>query len=265
MINLDAHDISDVTSENISDYILSMRGYAPTTIQSELGRIRRFFKFAYLDGYTKSNLELDVPKFGHSVPMKEANIWTKEELKQLLSVIDRGNAVGKRDYAMILLAVDLGMRIIDIISLRLENIDWTQGSIEFNQCKTKGALCLPLSDRVGLAIIDYLKFARPKTTCQNVFVNHLPPYQTVSGFSNKFTWYVRKAGITKKPNRRYGMHSLRNTVATRMLENDVPFDVIIPFIGHSDENTLNRYLGMDIENLRKCALSFDTEVANAGV
>jgi site-specific recombinase XerD len=259
MIKSGVVDIVDITPTHISEYILSMKGHAPTTMQSELGRIRRFFKFAYLEKYTDGNLELAIPKFGHSVPLKDANIWSKDELNQLLSVIDCGNATGKRDYAIIVMAIDLGMRTSDIISLTFENFDWGRGSIEFNQRKTKSSLTLPLSERAGLAIIDYLKYARPKTVCQNVFVRHSPPYDAISKFSEKFHWYVRKAGITKDPNRRYGMHSLRNTVATRMLENGIPFDMIFPFVGHSDENTLNRYLGMDIENLRKCALSFEAE------
>jgi site-specific recombinase XerD len=260
MIKSGIDDVANITPLNISEYILTMRGNAPTSMQGDLGRIRNFFKFAYLERYIDKNLEDAVPKYGGSMPLKEANIWSAEELERLLSIVDRSNAVGKRDYAIILLAVDLGMRISDITSLSLENIDWERGSVEFNQRKTKGALSLPMTERVGLAIIDYLKYARPTTVCQNVFVSHTPPYETIPRFSARFRWYVQKAGITRKPNRRYGMHSLRNTVATRMLENGIPFDVIFPFVGHSDENTLHRYLGMDIENLRKCALSFEMEV-----
>jgi len=265
MVALDISGVEQITPAHIADYILTMRGNAPTTMQGDLGRIRNFFKFAYLEGLTKNNLEDAVPKYGSSVPVNEANIWSREEIEQLLSIIDRGNATGKRDYAIILMAVDLGMRISDITSISFSSIDWERGSIDFNQRKTGKALSLPMSERVGLAIIDYLKYARPKTTCQTVFISHSPPYEAIPKFNHRFHWYVKKAGIAKKPHRRYGIHSLRNTIATRMLEHGVSFDVIFPFVGHGDANTLNRYLGMDIENLRKCALSFDAEVANGGI
>jgi site-specific recombinase XerD len=81
----------------------------------------------------------------------------------------------------------------------------------------------------------------------------------MQNFSGVFCKRVSAARVEKKFNRKYGLHSLRHTVATRMLENGVEFDKIAPFLGHSDESTLHVYLNSDIEHLRQCALSFEPE------
>jgi len=266
---LTANDIADVNAINgshISDYVVTLRGHAPATMKGALGRLRIFLKFLYLQDLTDRNMSDFVPSFHYGNVTRESHIWTKEELAQVLSAIDRNSAIGKRDYAACLLAIKLGVRSADISRLKLDNIKWDIPShLEFVQSKTKKALTLPLPEEVGLAIIDYLKYGRPKTECQNVFVRHIPPYDELPNFSGVFCKRVSAAGIPKKINRKYGLHSLRHTVATRMLEGGVEFDKIVPFLGHVNESTLHVYLNSDTEHLRQCALSFEpaqeTEVA----
>jgi site-specific recombinase XerD len=253
-------DLNQVKGSHISDYAITLRGHAAATMKSDLGRLRIFLKFLYLQGITAKNMAEYVPSFHYGRITRESNIWSKEELNQLLSSIDRSSPTGKRDYAASLLAIDLGLRNADIVALNLDNIHWDlPPHIEFAQSKTRKALTLPLPERVGLAIIDYLKYGRPKTEHQNVFVRHIAPYEAMRSFSGVFCKRVSEAGIPRKINRKYGLHSLRHTVATRMLENGVEFNLIAPFLGHADENTLHVYLNSDIEHLRQCALSFEPE------
>jgi site-specific recombinase XerD len=253
-------DVNKINGSHISDYAVTLRGHAAATMKGDLGRLRIFLKFLYQQGLTKKNMAEFVPSFRYGNAIRESHIWTKEELSQLLSSIDRSSPIGKRDYAASLLAVNLGIRNVDIINLKLENIKWdVPCCIEFVQSKTQKALTLPLPEEVGTAIIDYLKYGRPKTECQNVFVRHIAPYDAMRGFSGIFYQRVAAAGIPKKINRKYGLHSLRHTVATRMLEGGVEFEKIAPFLGHADESTLHVYLNSDIEHLRQCALSFEPE------
>jgi len=263
IIEHDVGTVEEITAIHVSNYILRLRGHAPTTMKGDLGRLRVFFKFLYNENLTSKNIVEYVPSFQYGSATRESNIWSKDELSKVLNSIDRSSAIGKRDYAACLFAVDLGMRISDIASLKLDDIRWEHPScIEFTQSKTKYSMTLPLPERVGLAVIDYLKYGRPKTECQKIFVKHISPYDGIERFSAMFYQRVAESGIEKKFRRKYGLHSLRHTIATKMLEGGVEFDKIAPFLGHADFNTLHVYLNSDIEHLRQCALSFETEVVS---
>ena len=91
--------------------------------------------------------------------------------------IDRSGSIGKRDYAMFLLATRLGLRASDIANLRFIDIDWENDEITITQYKTKKKITLPLLADIGNAIIDYLKYGRPKFTSQQVFISSRAPYK----------------------------------------------------------------------------------------
>lgn len=115
---------------------------------------------------------------------------------------------------------------------------------------------MPLSEKVGTAIIDYLR-VRPQTDSQYIFVNLNPPYGRMNSFNSSFEKYVARSGVKIQPKAHHGLHSLRATLATKLLSADVSPDVIFAFLGHVDRETLNHYLRLDVENLRECALSFE--------
>ena len=98
------------------------------------------------------------------------SVWTTDELKKLIAAIDRGSPKGKRDYAIILLACCLGMRSMDIKHLKMENFKWEDKKLVFTQSKTKTSTVLPLTPEVGWAVIDYLKYGRPKIESPYIFV-----------------------------------------------------------------------------------------------
>jgi Site-specific recombinase XerD len=98
------------------------------------------------------------------------SIWDDDDIISILSCIDRGNPIGKRDYAMILLALRLGLRGSDIKGMKLCDINWEQDTITIVQQKTKESVALPLSIEVGHAIIDYLKNSQPISKQPYVFL-----------------------------------------------------------------------------------------------
>ncbi|MBP6919339.1 MAG: tyrosine-type recombinase/integrase [Legionellaceae bacterium] len=106
--------------------------------------------------------------FAAKTPMVQArkqtripSVWTTEELRRLIEVIDRGSPKGKRDYAIILLACCLGMRCTDIKNLKMDNFHWEEKKLVFIQSKTRRSLSLPLTQEVGWAVIDYLLCGAP--------------------------------------------------------------------------------------------------------
>jgi len=178
----------------------------------------------------------------------------------LLVAIDRGSPVGKRDYAIVLLAVRLGMRVGDIRDLRLEDLRWTEARIERVQTKTGVPVVLPLTEEIGAALIAYLREGRPPTARREVFLRHLAPFEPFGPYDNLYhivTTYRRRAGIELPPKSRKGLHSLRHTVATRLLEAGVALETISGILGHRSPETTRLYTKVDLAALRSAALDLE--------
>ena len=137
-----------------------------------------FLAFLAATGRTPQNLACRLPPHRHLRHESEPHLWTAEEIRRVLAVIDRQSATGKRDYAMILVTARLGLRISDLRQLELGDLDWRAKTITIVQHKTGRPLSLPLLDDVGWAIIDYVRQGRPETGCAKVFVKHRYPFGT---------------------------------------------------------------------------------------
>ena len=122
------------------------------------------------------------------------------------------------------------------------------------QKKTGMPLTLPLPDDVGWAIIDYIRNGRPDSDSENIFVSFTPPYQELTKYSNYVAKYMRKAGLYSGEHRRVGMHTLRRSLATAMLENNVPVTVIAQTLGHGDLHTVGSYIRVSTKLLKQCAM-----------
>lgn len=247
---------SDITSEIISSYAISLNGLARSSIRDRLCRIRQLLHIAYLLEYTEEDLSVYVPTYNLGQSQSKVKIWKSAEIDKVLDTIDRSNPRGLRDAAYVTIASELGMRSKDIANLKLSDIDWEECSISFTQSKTGKANPLPLNEKTGQAIIEYLK-VRPETDSEFLFVSMNPPHGKIKSFNSSFDKYVKRSGVSVPFNAHHNLHSLRATLATRLLEKDVSPDEIASFLGHSDRESLHNYIRMDIEHLRNCALSFE--------
>src|ERR1700722_13534505 len=160
----------------IHNYIKTLSGYTYKTVEQIICSLRAFFRFLL-------EIEEVSTDFAEKTPMVQArkqtripSVWTTDELKKLITAIDRGSPKGKRDYAIILLACCLGMRSGDIKHLKMENLKWEEKKLIFIQSKTKNPTVLPLTPEIGWAIIDYLKHGRPKIDTPYIFVKHMAPF-----------------------------------------------------------------------------------------
>jgi len=253
-------DFKDITLEIINAYIRTLAGYK--TVQPCITSLRAFFRFLNQEGTVATDFATKMPIVKVRKQTAIPSVWTHEELKKLIDAIDRGNPKGKRDYAIILIACRLGLRCVDIKNLCLDNFKWVEKKLCFIQSKTKRLCELPLVADVGWAVIDYLKHGRPKVDSQCVFIRHTAPFLPFSeGSLNQIIRsYVVKAHISthKKPR---GMHSLRHTMASCLLEKDTPLPVISDILGHLGTNSTAVYLKVDMKRLAECPLDFE-EVIN---
>jgi site-specific recombinase XerD len=256
----DIHDLNGLTSDLMSRFIATMVGLAPVTIAERISALRQYFKFAYLNEFTAKPIAMYLPHSPQRVRTKLPTVWSEEQIESLINAIDTTTPIGKRDYAIILLGARLGIRIGDILNLTINDIDWAGKQLSIIQGKTREPLMLPLPTDAGWAIIDYLKNGRPVTTYQNIFVVHNAPYAGCpfkSTLRQNLSKALRRAGIQIDKTKHYGWHSLRHSLATNLLQNNVETSTISDILGHSDPQIAKHYLRVDMKGLLKCALEVE--------
>ena len=233
--------------------------YQPTSMRTVLSGLRSFTRFAAQRGLITSDLTMAVPKsFGRKTAL--IPVITAEEEKLMLAAVDRRTTVGKRDFAILLLALRLGLRSIDIIRLKLDDIKWRTDSISIIQQKTLRQLEVPLLADVGNAIIDYLLNGRPESNSPYVFLRSQAPHVNLSSRAGLYSMVASrmgKAGIRQEKGERRGPHCLRHSLAARMLAGETPLPVISAVLGHANKESTKVYLSTDSEHLRHCALGLE--------
>jgi integrase len=183
------------------------------------------------------------------------SFYTAAEVNIVENSVNRSSGVGKRNYAMLLLASRLGLRASDIANLQFSNIDWDNNVLTLVMHKTGKVIELPLLADVGNAIIDYLQHGRPQTVSQNVFLSCKAPYvpATKSMVCSAINNIICKSGIDVSA-KHHGPHSLRHSLASVMLEKGTTLPVISESLGHRSTETTLTYLKIDIKSLIECAI-----------
>lgn len=251
-------DISTVGSSQILSYLRTMASRAQRTIATTISTLKQYFEFLSKEKYIENDASKGIPKPQHGRTGKLPNIWKSDQIEKLLNSIDRSNPIGKRDYAILLLVTHLGLRDSDVQNLTFENLHWQECCIRLIQSKTGRPLELPLEQEVGEAIIDYLKYGRPiQDKTQYVFVRHSAPFGKCNNYFHVMRKYLSAAGVSFDREKSHGLHTLRYSLATKLLEHEVPIETISEILGHASVNTTKIYLQADLETLRQCALNPD--------
>jgi len=147
------------------------------------------------------------------------------------------------------------LRASDIANLKFENLQWERCTIKFNQFKTGKNIELPMLPEVGNAIVDYMKYGRPKSNEAFIFLLSRSPYTPIHGCS--VTGIVHsslvRAGISIE-NRKHGAHVLRHSLASILLEKGIILPIISEVLGHENTESAKFYLRIDLKSLRQCTL-----------
>lgn len=217
--------------------------------------VRRFLKYLYHKNYIEEDLSIVFEKVRTKKPIKLPSYYSKEEVIRIENSVDRSGRVGKRNYAVILLASRLGIRASDIANLKLSDIDWDNNQLRFIQIKTGQPILLPLLADVGNAIVDYVLHGRPETDIRNVFLTFRRPYAplTHSAITSIVDKYMRESNVNME-NRHHGSHSLRHSIATALMDNEVSLPVISDVLGHKTTLSTMRYLEVNTKALIACSL-----------
>ena len=217
--------------------------------------LRDFLNYLFIEDIILEDLSCYIPKIKKSRKRKLPTYLKTENIEQLLESIPKERKIDIRNYTIILIAARLGLRISDILNIKLKDIDWKNYKLNVIQSKTNNLNILPLSKEVGWAIINYIKNSRPKCNNEYLFVKMKYPFEKMEQFNN-FNKYFEKCNLEE--NIKKGIHNLRHSFATNMLDNDIPIHIISSVLGHSDINTTSStYIKIDTKNLKKVCLEVD--------
>ena len=215
--------------------------------------LRSFLRYGCYLGQICTDLITAVPIVASwSMPLIPRAI-SPDQIRRVLSHVDRRTVVGRRDYAILLLLARLGLRAGEIVSLEIEDIDWNGASLTV---RGKGGRRsqLPLPEDVGEAIAAYLQHGRPRTPCRRVFLRATAPVRGFLGpsaLSTVVRHALLRAGV-ESPTR--GAHQFRHGLASEMLRHGASLSEIGELLGHRSPETTKIYAKVDLEVLRTLAL-----------
>ena len=241
------HEIKDITASTIVDYIKTTKQNRQRAI---LCGLRLYFTyigrqdlFAIVDGMHAYRTKRIIP------------LLNDNEIQEITDVIQSG-VVSNRDAAIVLFGLTTGIRAIDLINLKLSDIDWNNEIISFKQSKTGNYVFLPLPLSLGNAIARYLSEERPDAANDYLFVRALAPFDPLASHASCYAIVksVFKAAGISKDARIFGMHMLRHNAASTMVKNEVPISTIAAILGHADIDTTDIYITTDEKKLLECVL-----------
>jgi site-specific recombinase XerD len=247
--------ISHISPLVLLHYVSTLLPGTPGAKHLALSITRSFFRYLHDRDLTATDLSVAIPRDNYKKQPRLPSVYGKEEVKAILATADRSTCTGKRNFAILLLAVRLGLRASDIRNLQYGNINWPGSRISFVQQKTKVPIALPLPTDVGEALVDYLKYGRPASDLDYIFTEHNYPY---NGLGEKAVPRIARKAIQRSGidigNRKHGSHVLRHTLASFLLGQKITLPIISQILGHGNIQTSMNYLRIDIGQLRQCAL-----------
>ena len=254
LIYLEKHSVlstADIKNTNIAEYFASPRfnDRLPKGVKTEASELKKFLIFLKDNKLSSQEyLQLAVPRY--SVPINRIiTTLTPETVSDIMA--DKPNCrVNKRDIAVCLLALHVGLRWCDIRNLKFCDINWDNKTIAIKQSKTGAALKMPLDNETQNAIIDYLLNERRECDLEYVFITGIGPKKAL-----KTPCYFLRHRISPENIPRDGIHILRRTFASTLLQCGTPLETISYMLGHVDKNVVQCYLSTEELKMKRCALS----------
>jgi integrase/recombinase XerD len=217
--------------------------------------LRSFLRYARYRDYIRVDLAACVPCVADWSAASLPKSLPLQHVKRVLASCNRKTAIGRRDYAMLLLLARLGLRAGEVVSLALDDIDWEAGYLTVRGKGDRRAP-LPLPADVGKAIAAYLKYGRPRSTSRCVFLRGRAPassFKSSPAVSTVVRHALARAGIDSP---RKGAHQFRHTLATEMLRQGASLREIGDLLRHRPPQTTTIYAKVDLVSLRTLGLAW---------
>lgn len=215
--------------------------------------LRSFLRYARYRGDVVLDLAAAVPTVASWSMSSIPRAIPVDTVRQLLASIDRRTAVGRRNYALVLLLARLGLRASEVVRLELDDIDWDTGQVSVRG-KAGHRAVLPLPADVGAALAVYLRHGRPPSVCRRVFVRARAPlcgFKGASAVDSIVRDALARAGLRAPTT---GAHQFRHGVATQMLRHGASLTEIGELLRHRSPEATKIYVKVDVDALRTLAL-----------
>ncbi|MBI5269165.1 MAG: tyrosine-type recombinase/integrase [Burkholderiales bacterium] len=258
----DAHDLNALTSADIERFVaLRSRELSRHSLQHVVGHLRSFLRFCRDQGVIDRPLDaIDTPRTYRGELPPQALEWTA--VQDLIRSIDVRSRAGYRDHCILHLMAHYGLRPSEVVTLRMDSIDWGTAVLHVVQCKTRSDLFLPLAPQTLRILRRYLDKERLAHGAEHpeLFLRARCPSGPIERWAigDIFKKRVREAGI-ELPG--HNVYRLRHTFAMRLLTRGVGVKAIGDLLGHRSLESTCAYLRLDVEMLRGVAL----EVPRLGV
>lgn len=250
----DLGDLEAITPDDIVDYLLTFR-LGPRTSRDKTPptHLRNLFKFLFWSGKTKRDLAASMPRVAASRSTPRPRYLSPEDVERLIDSVRSDDAVGRRNYAMLLLIARLGLRAPELVAIRLEDVDWRAGEILI---RGKGKLHdrMPLPVDVGEAIVDYIQNGRAGSS-RALFVCSKAPYRSFlnAQIINALLRRAFKRTGLRPPQSYVGSHVLRHSLATDLLHKGASLEEVGDVLRHRSRMATTIYAQYDVEALRSIA------------
>jgi len=232
------------------------------TIKGVTVKLRSFLR--YLHATDRTTRDLSVTIVGPRVYADEAipSALRADDVTRVLETTRRDrSAIGRRDYAILMLLAKYGLRAGEVTALRLDDLDWRHDRLRIHHTKTGAVSELPILADVGDAIVQYLRHGRPQVSYREVFIRSRAPYRPFQSGSSLYTPIrdrLDQADVT--PAGKKGPHAFRHARAVTLLRAAVPVKHIGDILGHRSAESTAVYLKLALEDLRDVSLEVPTEV-----
>lgn len=226
--------------------------WKPQSKQCVASSLQSYFRFKAISGVATTALSAALPTIAHWKLATLPRGLSAAELTRLLGAFDRTCATGRRDYAITRCFADLGLRTAEVARLQLDDVDWQRGTLCIRG-KGRRVDSLPLPPATGRAIVAYLRAGRPRSDDSALFLRHRPPVgkpATRCIVRNAVRFAAARCGLKGLG----GPHTLRHTVATRLVQRGATLKQIADVLRHRCLDTTAIYAKVDFAALSRVAM-----------
>lgn len=230
------------------------RDASAATAVAMCSRLRSFLRYLLVEGLIVDDLAACVPSIKKWRFTALPTFLSAAQIQQVLQSCDQVTAVGRRDYAVLMLLSRLGLRANEVATLTLDDIDWRSGQFSI-QGKGRQRATMPLPPDIGAAIAAYLREGRPASDRRQVFLRVHPPhvgFPSTSGIRDIASRALERAGIHGLAH--HGSHVFRHSLATGLLRSGATLNQVGQVLRHKDHNTTRIYAKVDLASLRTLSL-----------
>lgn len=248
---LNITDVANITTADIQKYLVYLKklGYSPTSSSRALSAIKSFHKFLFMERRSKINpaINLSSPKLDKKLPA----VLSVDEVLNLLNTLHADTPIHQRNQAMIEVMYATGLRVSELVSLKLQDLHLTNKMISVKGKGNKERI-VPINDYANKVLREYIIEARPKLMKPSkdqgyVFINHLGDSISRQSFFKIIKEQCQLAGITKD----ISPHTLRHSFATHLLEAGTDLRLIQEMLGHEDISTTQIYTHLSNQKLKE--------------